>query len=287
MALIVIKSGPKSEHFSKHLAHSASLMRLDPLLCRQRTAAFPAIQCTLEARSIISAFTVRPLSGFPAWRSNSSAAFLSSSIASIIVCSPVLGFSILRVFRFRYIPGGTRDRRAWLTIAVTTAPVVPRIPVLRCEDYVSRCMIRKSQPNSVCGNCKQDMWIDGIIPVANGYDMWSYTCRGCGHHFRMVGPRTIDSASISERRLVARLGVLQFCIPRSGRRNRFVRGPRHLGRWGRPQSDRTRKNTQTVQDRDARGGDTMPLDMARRRIFWRQVSLNARTAAGSRVARMS
>lgn len=60
------------------------------------------------------------------------------------------------------------------------------------------------------------MSIDGIAPVADGYDMWSYSCQGCGHHFKMVGPRTVDSASISERRVVARLGVLESAFLEAG-----------------------------------------------------------------------
>jgi len=77
-------------------------------------------------------------------------------------------------------------------------------------------MTSKSQPSTVCGNCKQDMRIDGITAVANGYDMWSYICQGCGHHFRTVAARTIESASISERRVVVRLGVLKSAFVEAG-----------------------------------------------------------------------
>ena len=56
------------------------------------------------------------------------------------------------------------------------------------------------------------MWLDGIIPLANGYDMWSYNCKGCGRHFRMVEPRTAYSASASERRRLTRLAVSKHAV---------------------------------------------------------------------------
>ena len=48
------------------------------------------------------------------------------------------------------------------------------------------------------------MALSGIVPCADGYDMWSYRCANCGGTFTMVAARTADSASHAERRVVAR-----------------------------------------------------------------------------------
>jgi DNA-directed RNA polymerase subunit RPC12/RpoP len=48
------------------------------------------------------------------------------------------------------------------------------------------------------------MALGGIVPCADGYDMWSYRCANCGGTFAMVAARTADSASRAERRVVAR-----------------------------------------------------------------------------------
>jgi hypothetical protein len=68
-------------------------------------------------------------------------------------------------------------------------------------------MTQSPHPTPFCEECSKAMRRNGIAPLADGYDMWSYICNGCGRHFRMVEPRTAYSASVSERRRLARLAV--------------------------------------------------------------------------------
>jgi len=59
-----------------------------------------------------------------------------------------------------------------------------------------------------CRTCHTAMVLSGIVPCAEGYDMWSYRCPNCSETFIMVAARAADSASRSERRVVARHPVI-------------------------------------------------------------------------------
>ncbi len=102
--------------------------------------------------------------------------------------------------------------------AVNTKRIYRQIPGsssdiwTRTQRISLREMTQSSHPTPFCKDCSKDMWPNGITPFAGGYDMWSYICKGCGRHFRMVEPRTAYSASVSERRRLARLAVSRFAI---------------------------------------------------------------------------
>jgi PilZ domain len=51
------------------------------------------------------------------------------------------------------------------------------------------------------------MAVDGVVPCAEGYDMWSYSCPTCKFRLRMVEARAASNSAVPERRLVSRHGV--------------------------------------------------------------------------------
>jgi hypothetical protein len=59
-------------------------------------------------------------------------------------------------------------------------------------------------PAPACRTCHAGMVRSGIVPCAEGYEIRSYRCANCGGTFHMVAARTAESASHSERRVVAR-----------------------------------------------------------------------------------
>jgi hypothetical protein len=83
-----------------------------------------------------------------------------------------------------------------------------RIPAPQYASYVFDCMQQTAHPLPICQKCNTPMDLHGVTPCAEGYDMWRYGCLDCRGAVNMVDARTAESASISERRLVARHPVI-------------------------------------------------------------------------------
>ena len=65
-------------------------------------------------------------------------------------------------------------------------------------------MTQIAHARPTCQKCSTGMVLSVILPCAEGYDIWSYICSGCGGTFDMVEARTGHHALMIEQRGVRR-----------------------------------------------------------------------------------